>query len=354
MVHSKSRFILLISFLFVSSLAVCSDAQIQALMRDQTRLMSSIGMVNGFIRQLPGQVTGFIPDNAVILARVSGSQVTIVVRNKQIQSIYVGQVSKPDYYLDTHYDVVCGIADSEHPANTIFYYLLNGKISLRKAESCSTDLQCADNQVCEQGYCKNAFTIVVVPLDYASNEYWDFYRKSKWEMDYMLSTMKFPAKRVRIHYVDPKVCPNYECSDACSDCQSKALDCARKAGLASVADRVIAGHKGDLAAHAGGRVIPVCGCAGGIPSRTSVAQNHKQVGQYYYCVTSMPHELGHSLGLYHVNSMGNEGGACQGPNAADCNDARKNSDIMGYKHPRDHYGPAAYSYLQNLLARFSG
>lgn len=156
-------------------------------------------------------------------------------------------------------------------------------------------------------------------------------------------------QRLRAHYVNPSICKDISCSDGCNDCQNAAIECAKKSGLSGIANKIIAITKNSLVTYDNNKQVRLCGCAGGIPSLTSISLDS------YSCEQTVSHEVGHSLGLYHIACEGSEAGACLGPNAVDCKDSNKNTDIMSYCHPRDHYGPAAYNFLKsNVFSNYLG
>ncbi len=317
------------------------------MLRSSSDLVTFKDKVNGALDGVPAIIRSvLLGSDRVYLGRISSGKVGIVLRNDRITDIYPGTPDNPTHYLDTDFQTVANLLNAENPTNVVVDAIVNNKIRVSEVPDCTSDIQCADNQVCHQGSCKRAFTVVVVPIGYGSGEFDDFYSKAKAEMDLFRQFTPTNKDLIRIHYVNPSVCPDYQCSDVCRDCQNTASSCASNAGFAGVADKVAGVSKDDVKVYLGNNEwLLLCGCAGGIPSYTSVSRSRLYVEQGVYCYNTVPHEMGHQLGLYHVDASGDEAGACQGPNANDCNEADKASDIMGYAWPQDHYGPAAVNYV---------
>lgn len=323
-----------------------TDAELKKTLTYDSELNTIKNQFNSFLGQLPGLIKGVVAKDGTYHVRVSGYNVMVVLKSGEITSIWRGKPDNPDYVADAKYETVLKIANGDNPLGATTQALISGDIRVAKAAKCDEDIECADNQVCDDGQCRDAFTIAVVPIGYSSGEYNDFYEKAKSEMD--LFDQFAPVDYVRVHYVNPSVCPNYECTEVCVDCQNTVRDCAQKAGLVGVADKVAGVSKGDVQMHiGGGQYMLLCGCAGGIPTYTSLSRSRLYVEGGVYCYNTVPHEMGHQLGLYHIDATGEEAGACQGPNAVDCKEANKKADIMGYAWPQDHFGPAATSYLIN-------
>ncbi len=329
-----------------------TEQELKSKLSNQQELNSLGGKLNNVMEQVPSQLKSFFGTDETYHVRIGSSNLGVYLKGGKVSKITTTTPTNPTRMADTDYATIVEIANSGNPAGAVANALIKGKIKVYRIAPCGSDQSCRDNEVCTMQGCKLAFTVVVVPLNYGSGDKADFLDKAVPELDIMADYL--PADRIRVHYVDPAVCPSFTCKDGCTDCQTKALECARKAGLSSVADKIVGINKNDVVTYWQGEAIPVCGCAGGIPSQTDVVRSRLCQGGGCYCVTSVVHEVGHSLGLYHVNSAGNEGGACQGINAKDCQDQNKNSDIMGYMHPRNHFGPAADAYIKNLLKGYSG
>ena len=328
-------------------------SDIRNMLRDQNQLNELKDMINQGLDGAPDQVSIIIGTDRVYHARIGSNNVAIILSNSRVSSITPGTPDNPTHIIYASESTVLQIANAEDPVSTAINAVLQGQIIITTAPQCSEDSACDDNQVCNNGQCEDAYTIAVVPIAYSANQYSDFYNKAKPEMDLVLAHIPMDTNKIRIHYVNPSVCPDYTCNDVCRDCQNTARDCVARAGLVGVADKVVGVSRDDVSVMINGQPYLLCGCAGGIPAYTSVSRSRLYVDQGVYCYMTVVHELGHQLGLYHVDSTGEEGGACQGPNAADCQESNKASDIMGYGWPQDHFGPAATSYLRtNVLGGY--
>lgn len=309
--------------------------------------------INGALSSVPSQVLNLIGGNRIYNLRIGSISLGATLNNNQIISINKGAPSNPTHIMFVSMDTVLSIANAEDPTSVAVNAILNGDIVIIVAPQCALDSACDDDQVCISGQCKEAYTIAVVPIGYSANENQDFYDKAKPEMDLVKQHIPMNEQYLRIHYVNPSICADNTCTDVCRDCQNTATTCARNAGLVGTADKVVGISKDDVMVYVNGQPLLLCGCAGGIPAYTSVSRSRLYVEQGVYCYQTVVHELGHQLGLYHVDAVGNEGGACQGPNAADCQESNKASDIMGYGWPQDHFGPTATNYLTtNVLGDY--
>jgi len=347
----------------VIAVVLCSVVSAETSLDDLKNKLSSraelakvMAGVNEALDSVPASVKALIGTDRVYHVRISTSSLGLIIKDGRITGLFPGTPANPTHYADTSYDVALKIANSDSfLATQIGWAILRGDIRITKVPLCKDDSSCNDNEVCTSKGCVDAYTIAVVPLGYGASEYNDFYSKAKPEIDLLENYLPMDSDYLRVHYVDPKVCPNMQCKDVHSDCQNTARECARRAGLLGAADKVAGVSKGDVITYYGGQSIMLCGCAGGIPSYTSVSRSRLYVGNGVYCYNTVPHEMGHQLGLYHVDATGEEAGACMGPNANDCKQSNKKSDIMGYDWPQDHFGPAARNYLQtNVLKNYQG
>lgn len=197
------------------------------------------------------------------------------------------------------------------------------------------------------------YHIVFVPLKYAPGDSALFRSNAKAAYDRFLQVSPFkdcpdPESRVEYHVIEPKDCPS-GCSDICSDCQTAVANCVASSNFSTIWDVRVALCKGNSCRGA-------CGCAG-IGTRLSVS-NFAPCGAPPERVVS--HEMGHSYGLYHVRGplgvngcWDREGGACIGPNAADCSEpaGERSLFIMPYCPTMAKYGPAGYNFLKNTVFR---
>ncbi len=335
----------------VSAAGHVTESDLRRAMEDEAMLMSGISEANAALEEVPGSIKGVIGTDELYHVRIDGTNIALTLRDGRIASVSSMRPSSPTKRLDTNYDVLVRIANADEPVQQAIIEFINNRIRISSVGGCSSDRACADNEICESGRCAAAFTVAVVPLGYTPSETNDFLQKASWEVEYMKS--KLPTDKIRVHYVSPSVCNDVQCRDACEDCQTAAYDCVRRAGLASAVDKIAAVSDNPTYAYPGGRQFEICGCAGGIPSLTSVSKSHVWEGNMVWCLTTMVHEVGHSLGLYHVDATGQEAGACLGPNAADCQQTDKQTDIMGYGAPRDHFGPAALNHLKNRMGDYT-
>jgi hypothetical protein len=201
--------------------------------------------------------------------------------------------------------------------------------------------------------------LVFVPIGYDPNESEEFRSLAKDAANRFLSVSPFrecdlPEGQIEVYAIDPSACNISGCRNICGkwdgekDCQALVEDCS--VNVLGQFDFAIGLCKGTSC---GGK----CGgCAKDIPSKTVVVNTADCGGADAAHIVT--HELGHALGIYHVNSTfgvngcwDHEGGACLGPNADDCklDDENRSAMIMAYCPSMDVYGPAGYKYLKNRL-----
>ncbi len=223
------------------------------------------------------------------------------------------------------------------------FYTCDQKLHICKPPQCESDVQCEDNEVCGNGKCQEAFTLVIVPLGISDNTEEDYYQYSKEEMGFFRDTSPLREaennkKSLRIHYIDPSLCSSStQCSyRTSSSCYEEVRECVSSSGLAGIADKLVAIVDNSIGA---------CGFAG--------IGGHININKLG-CKATPAHELGHNFGLYHIEPeekpptswCGKPAGACKGVNADDCKDPKAYSDTMSYCSPEDHFGPQAYSYMK--------
>jgi hypothetical protein len=205
--------------------------------------------------------------------------------------------------------------------------------------------------------------LVFVPIGYSNSEYKEFKELSENSSAYFESVAPFKTcnnKNITSVIIYPSACNISNCSDVCgsgnsssNNCQFLIKECARNNSIHF--DYVVGICKNTSCGGECG------GCAEGIPGK-SVIVNSQECGAQAYRIVS--HELGHAMGLYHIKGpfgvnrcWDNEGGACQGPNAADCNGSNEtlSKRIMAYCPTMEAYGSAAYNFLKdNSLSKFLG
>jgi hypothetical protein len=345
--------LILISAFFVHS---DMEEEIKKTLKNKKKLDEIKSQVNDVLNNLPERTKGAIGKDRVYHVRISGSEAEINLKGGIITTVSSGKPSSPTHYFDSSYGAIEKIVNSENKVLSVVDALFRGEIRITKVPLCKEDIQCEDHQVCTSKGCTDAFTLVVVPLGYSSSDLSKFLSDSRPEIDLVEKYLPLNTDLMRVHYVNPKVCPDSKCVDVCSDCQNTVRDCAKKAGLLGAASKIVGVSKEDVkTVFPGGKELLLCGCAGGIPFDTSISRSRLFTDKGVYCYNTVAHELGHQLGLYHVNAIGNEAGSCLGPNKADCNEKNKKSDIMGYAWPQDHFGPAAVNFMtSNVLKRFQG
>lgn len=198
------------------------------------------------------------------------------------------------------------------------------------------------------------YHILYVPIGYSPEEFESFKSFAQQAFNHWLKASPFKEcsdkeNRIEALFVDPKDCQYKSCSNTCTDCQSIVRKCALNSPYKNSWDIIVGICKGTSC---GGQCR---GCAGGIPADTSVS-NTADCGAAGYKISA--HEMGHEFGLYHLDGQlpGNYGcwqaqGTCMGPNAADCNLplAEKSQCLMPYCPALDHYCPAAYAFLKNIV-----
>jgi len=235
----------------------------------------------------------------------------------------------------------------------------------QEGESCSSDAVCAQGLSCNDAYpgtgsgtyccpgdqqwdgqsCSSpdTYDVVFVPLNYGSSEFSQFRQKAEATFAMFTSESPFQAcsslnNRIQAHYLDDM---GGSCTGICTSCPSTAQDRVLDSDLANQWDKVVGICKGSSCSTSQG----ACGCAEGIPGDASATNQIDCGGTAADRVGT--HEMGHTMGLYHVEQCGASSG-CTGPNAADCNEpsSQKQDFVMGYCTQQE-FGPAAYGHLEN-------
>ena len=232
-------------------------------------------------------------------------------------------------------------------------------------EQCKSDLECNptknfedyEKACCDSGKQWNGeecvsikvYHLVFVPIGFGSGEYDSF--KSYADMSFEKFKQEIPLRdcadidsRIEAHIIEPGItseCQITGCTDLCGECNSLALACANSISeLRGKINKVTALCKGSSC----GRQY--CGCANGIPGTAS--STNMDCG----CCDVPTHEVGHTMGLGHVD-CGVPCHACP-PYANNCNcqdcslsATAKRSFIMDYCSPMEEFGPAAYQCLKD-------
>ncbi|MFH1433010.1 MAG: hypothetical protein ABIG84_07385 [archaeon] len=190
----------------------------------------------------------------------------------------------------------------------------------------------------------NYFNIVFVPIGWgtSSSDYYNYKAIADTALnDFMakspFSECPYPEENVKVHYIDVSDCQE-TCTDHCTDCIIKARACVlNNAALAGIYNRFVAITKGISG--------PVGGCASGIPGDgVSVSDTWPE---------ATTHELGHTLGLGHVDCDVPCHACMVTPNNPNCLDCSytpaddKKYFIMDYCSPMDHFGPNGYNHLKS-------
>lgn len=256
---------------------------------------------------------------------------------------------------------------------------ITNRYNLKEGEECYCDNQCSSNLKCNEvdpnfkGYKSNkaccpegtrwdgnkcvevkkieAFDVFIVPVGLNANDQDKYLSAALSFMNHFLSVSPFRECKnrdelIRFWIINISDCPDEastQCSHHCYDCISIGRKCARKweNKLGINYDKFVVFTRGG-----GWRG----GCAGNIPYDGS--SNSLLDCSSYLCIPS--HEIGHNLGLGHVN-CGVDCHAClyypffngPAPNCPDCNHPERASFIMDYCRPDQRYGPAAYNFLAN-------
>jgi hypothetical protein len=187
----------------------------------------------------------------------------------------------------------------------------------------------------------------MVPAKYSNQE--TFENDAEEAFSYFVSKSPFnqcsePDNKVKKTVLDVSSCNIDTCDVSTGDtCFNKMKQCANdQLGIGNW-NKIIGLAEGNgPQITINGQTGIICGKAENIPAPVSVT--------YSACgAKTAAHETGHSTGLYHISTPGNnEGGACQGPNSADCSEpaSDRRTFLMSYADQRTQYGPAGYSYME--------
>ncbi len=240
-----------------------------------------------------------------------------------------------------------------------------------KGDRCSYDFECGGSMTCSSPHytasgvtgkrccpqgeawngsaCKDKerYQVVFVPARYSSQS--QFSNHADQAFNYFVSKSPFnqcsnPSHKITKTELDISQCNIQNCDIRNTACYSRMIQCANDELGVGNWNKIIGLAKGDgpTVTLPNGVTGTLCGKASGIPSPISIS--------YSACgIDTVSHEVGHTLGLYHISTPGNnEGGACQGPNQEDCNEpvSDRRNFLMSYSDTRNKYGPAGYQYIE--------
>lgn len=284
---------------------------------------------------------------------------------------------------DAESDEASGVCDSDYEAESFINADTSGKDTTelgcvkdtyvdvqQKGELCSQDFECSSslscsdphysasgvsgNRCCPDGTswngsaCQdnNRYEVVIVPARYSDQS--TFEQDAENAFNYFVSKSPFsqcsePDNKIKKTTLDISQCNINNCNVKNDACFNEMKQCAdNQLGIGNWNKIIgLAEGNGPLIT-INGQTGRICGKAEGIPAPVSVT--------YSACgAKTAAHETGHSTGLYHISTPGNnEGGACQGPNSADCSEPEsdRRTFLMSYADQRNQYGPEGYSYME--------
>jgi hypothetical protein len=141
--------------------------------------------------------------------------------------------------------------------------------------------------------------------------------------------------------LQPSDCSISPGCNICGDCNTQAIQCVQNSKYRATWNKIAALCKGNSC-------VGACGCALGIPADSSSSNMVDCRGALYEIPS---HEMGHTFGLGHIDCDVGCHACPNDPNCPDCSLPleEKRPCIMDYCYPFDHYCPAGYSYLKNVV-----
>ena len=189
------------------------------------------------------------------------------------------------------------------------------------------------------------YQIVFVPIGYSNFN--EFKNDAEKVFEYFVKVSPFkdcsdPSKHIEMKLIDVGGCSVSRGCEICGGCNAQAVRCVQNSEYSATWNKIAALCKGNSCSGA-------CGCADGVPGDSSSSNMVSCRGELYEIPS---HEMGHTFGLGHLSCDVACHACMEGdPNCPDCSlpMTEKIPCIMDYCPPMDHYCPAAYSYLKDVV-----
>lgn len=226
---------------------------------------------------------------------------------------------------------------------------------------CQEGLECAKEQGGGESYCcpvgerynsdtgecegDSAYNLAFVPARYSSQA--DFSSDADEFFEYYISRAPFRECSQPDQNVDKIKVETSECEiDNCNvwesnQCFEEMKSCADEHIGVGEWDKIVGLAEGT------GPSVEIDGELGIIAGRAESIPGEVSVTYTAHSVVTGAHEIGHTKGLYHVDT-GQEAGTHQGPNEADNHEPLEDrmEFIMSYSNQRDRFGPAGYEHIK--------